>query len=101
MKEVTHIRKGHVIREVAEGGAVQTFDSINAAKRESRAIQKSGAVVRVEPHKQKFVAPKLVKPAAKAKAIAHNPRPTAVEQGQTIKVRAKALVTRKKKVQGE
>ena len=51
MKEVTHIRKGHTIKDIA-ADVVTSYKSINEPKRASRAIGGAG-VVRTVPHKQK------------------------------------------------
>jgi hypothetical protein len=45
MAELTHIRKAHLILTV-KGVLVEDCKTINSAKRYSRLIQKSGAVVR-------------------------------------------------------
>lgn len=76
-KEVTHIRRGHLIY-LASGALFRDCKTINAAKLESRLHQKEGVsdrwVVRVEAHKS---------PAAKI--ATRTRRPKAANQGHNWK----------------
>lgn len=79
MKEVTHIRKGHLIYSVA-GVLVKDCKTINMAKRECRLMQKEGVkdrwVVRVE-------AP--ARPSVKAKKVESWRKTNSREQRKALK----------------
>ena len=63
MKEVTHIRKGHLIL-TASGAPVMDCKTINAAKRQSRHMQKhEGAVIRAETYKRQYPSKQMRKAA--------------------------------------
>lgn len=85
---------------------VETFSSINAAKRKSRELQGttmgSGILHTVKTVSKLTKKPQLAKKPKAQAAVPHNPRPTAVEQGQQVKIKGKKPVvsTKPKRKEG-